>query len=211
MGYNATLAGEISIFSGIAVMIAMPIAGNLTSKYNPKYLLLAGVSLCAVALIHMAGFSMNESFMSFALYRAIFGVGSAFIMVPLNTIAFVTVPKKMNTQCSGMISLARSLASSIGISTVSTMLARRAQVHQSYLVSNTNTFNHAFNNYVSTIHNKMHVSGKAAYNVVYNAISTQAAYQAYVDIFQTLLIVVILLIPFIFLLKRNNNEAACCG
>ena len=39
MGYNATLAGMVLGPGGIATLIAMPIAGKLITKMNPKILL----------------------------------------------------------------------------------------------------------------------------------------------------------------------------
>jgi MFS transporter, DHA2 family, multidrug resistance protein len=206
MGYTATVAGEISIFSGIAIMISMPIIGILTSKYNNKFLIFAGLLLCYFAVINLMGFTLHINFGRFALFRAIFGIGSAFMLIPLNTVAFSTVSKENMTQSTGMLSLARSIGSSIGISSVTTLIARRSQIHQNILVNHTNILNRHFTNYVHSIQTHLHTTTKAAYQVVYNIVTRQATFQAYIDVFQVILIFLLIIAPLIPLLRTGRKS-----
>ena len=47
MGYTATLAGVVLGPGGIATLIAMPVAGMLVTKMNPKILLGSGIIIAA--------------------------------------------------------------------------------------------------------------------------------------------------------------------
>jgi len=54
-------------------------------------------------------------------------------LVPINTAAYAFIPKNKSNAASGLIHLARNIGGSIGISLVTTMLARRTQFHQANL------------------------------------------------------------------------------
>ena len=75
------------------------------------------------------------------LYRVYQSIGLAFFFVPINTICYVGVPQEQNNQVSAMINLMRNLGGSFGISFVTTMLARRSQVHQTYLAAHVTNSN----------------------------------------------------------------------
>src|SRR5262249_6067426 len=61
--------------------------------------------------------------------------GIAFLFIPINVIAYAGVPQEKNNQVSGMINVMRNIGGSVGIALVATVIARRAQFHQSRLAS----------------------------------------------------------------------------
>ena len=206
MGYNATIAGEVSVYSGLSIMVAMPIIGWLTSKYNQKNLALIGIVLSCFALFKMTGLTLQVNFEIFAFYRSIFGIGSAFILIPITTLAFSTISKNLTTQCTGMSNLARSIGGSIGISVVSALSIRRAQLHQNILVNHTNTLNHQFTHYLNTLQVHLHTTFKEACQITYNVVQQQAKLFAYLDIFQLLLLLILITIPFISAIRLNSRN-----
>src|ERR1035437_1807375 len=62
-------------------------------------------------------------------------IGMAFLFIPINVMAFYFIPKEKINNATGIINLARNIGGSVGIANVTTMLARRAQVHQAIMVS----------------------------------------------------------------------------
>ena len=60
-------------------------------------------------------------------------LGMPFLFVPISVMSYVGVPQEKNNEVSGLTALARNVGGSIGVSFISTMLVRRAQVHQEFL------------------------------------------------------------------------------
>ena len=142
MGYTAQLAGEALSPGGFVIMAMMPIAGYLISRVDARKLITFGFIALAISTFHISSLYLGIDFRTAMLYRVYQSIGLAFLFVPINTICYVGVPQEQNNQVSAMINLMRNLGGSFGISFVTTMLARRSQVHQTYLaahVSNSNT------------------------------------------------------------------------
>jgi MFS transporter, DHA2 family, multidrug resistance protein len=205
MGYNATTAGQVSVYSGIAVMFAMPITGWLTSKYNQKIIALTGIVLYSIGLYKMSGLTLQANFEVFALYRSIFGVGLALMWIPITTLAFSTLNKTLITQGTGISNLARSIGGSIGISVASTLSIRRAQIHQNILIGHTNILNHQFTNSINALQQSLQTTYKETCQIVYNTVLAQAQLLAYLDVFKFLLLLSIATIPFVLFIKYKRN------
>ncbi len=88
-------------------------------------------------MFHMTSLYLGIDFRTAMMYRVYQSIGLAFLFVPINTLCYVGVPQEQNNQISSMINLMRNLGGSFGISFVATMLARRAQVHQTNLAAHT--------------------------------------------------------------------------
>src|SRR6266566_2455122 len=80
-------------------------------------------------------FSLDVDFRTMMLARVLQTSGLAFLFVPINTAAYAYLPREKNNAASGLINLARNIGGSVGISFVTTVLARRAQFHQAVLVT----------------------------------------------------------------------------
>ena len=135
MGYTAQLAGEVLSPGGLVIMAMMPIVGYLVSRVDARKLIGFGFIALAVSTYHMSSLYLGIDFRTAMMYRIYQSVGLAFLFVPINTICYVGVPQEQNNQISAMINLMRNLGGSFGISFVTTMIARRAQVHQTYLTA----------------------------------------------------------------------------
>ena len=59
MGYTSFLAGLALGPGGIATMIAMPIAGKLVTKINPKAILAFGIAVAGYSVHLMAQFNLQ--------------------------------------------------------------------------------------------------------------------------------------------------------
>jgi DHA2 family multidrug resistance protein len=138
MGYTAENAGMVLSPGGLTVMICMPIVGQLVSRVDARLLIAFGFIVLTIALVHMSSIYPGIDFRTAVLYRVYQSIGLAFLFVPINTISFVNIPPTQGNQVSAMVNLFRNLGGSFGISALSTVLARSAQVHQTYLSAHTN-------------------------------------------------------------------------
>jgi DHA2 family multidrug resistance protein len=141
--------------------------------------------------------------------------GMAFIFIPISVLSYVGIPPEKNNQVSGISNFVRNLGGSVGISMLTTFLARQNQVHQTALVANATAANPQFRAMMSSGGGNGSGAGSAtqhAYGQVMGLIQQQAAVLSYVNAFWVVSVVVACLIPLPFLLKRPRaGEASSAG
>ena len=214
-GYDATKAGLILMPGGFVIMAMMPIAGFLVRKIQPKYLIMIGLITTGLAMFHMTGFTTYVSFKTIATARIYQAIGLAFLFVPINTLAYSSLPPGKSNSASAMINLMRNLGGSVGISVATTLLARRSQVHQGYLVR---TLTPSNLQYQSTLQRMTHMfttrgagpvdAMKQATAAFFAQIQRQAAMLSYIDVFQILIFACLAALMLTFFLKRIDPSKA---
>lgn len=209
LGYTAQEAGLALMPGGFAILLAMPLVGFLLGRTDPRRLLLFGLPMLSFALFHMTRFDTSVDFRTIATARIFQAIGLAFLFVPINTAAYGFIPKGKNNQASGLINLARNIGGSVGISFVTTMLARRAQVHQTNLVEHVNPGSGRLQAVIEAAKHMLIGRGSSApeaarqaYGLVAARVDQQATMLAYIDNFWMLGAIVLIMIPFVFLMKR---------
>src|SRR6266404_7746424 len=167
----------------------MPVAGFLISKYDARLMIAFGLLALGLAMLFMAHqFSLDVDFRTMMWARVFQTAGLAFLFIPINTAAYSYLPREKNNAASGLINLSRNIGASVGISFVTTMLARRAQFHQPALASHANVFNPQFNAAVQGTAQAFGAAGpvaaqNAAYGTLYGAILREGNMIAYLDNF----------------------------
>jgi len=209
MGYTAEKAGLALMPGGFAILVAMPVVGFLLGRYDARRLLLFGMCMLSFALFHMTRFDTNIDFRTVATARIFQAIGLAFLFVPINTAAYAFLPKNKTNAASGLINLARNIGGSIGISLVTTMLARRAQFHQASLAGDIHKGNPRLQAMITATTHMLISRGSSAsqashqaYAMVANMLDRQATMLAYIDNFWLLAVAVLIMIPFVFLMKK---------
>src|SRR5712671_6665977 len=144
LGYTAERAGLALMPGGFTIMLLLPIVGFLLSRYSPRYLMMFGLSALSFSLFHMTSFDLGVAFRTVTMARAFQALGLAFLFVPINTTAYSGLPRDKNNAASGLMNLARNIGGSVGISVVTTLLARRTQFHQVRLTENLSAANPVF-------------------------------------------------------------------
>ena len=136
---------------------------------------------------------LDISFRSAAILRVVQVFGLGFLFVPINLASYVGMPPEKSNSIAGMVNFMRNIGSSIGTSMVTTLLARRAQVHQVYMAAHTTLGQPAFNLAVKALAAHLAVSGLGvtrasaqAYGRIYQAVIGQATTLAYIDTFWVL-------------------------
>ncbi len=215
LGYTATNAGLALTMGGLATLLVMPVAGFLTGKVDPRWLIGIALTIQGIALWNMSTLDTQMSFESAALARMVQSVGLPFLFVPITNAAYVGLPPAENNQASALMNVSRNLGGTFGISLVQTMLAQRAQVHQAQYAETLNPLNP---NYANAITNATHAlmaqgmaqadAARAAVAEVYRALGTQANMLSYVDVFHVLMIVVFCALPLVLLMQKPKTGGA---
>jgi DHA2 family multidrug resistance protein len=215
MGYSAEKAGEVLSPAGFMLMVLFPIAGVLSTKVDPRWMIACGFGMTSIALYHITHLSLAIDFRTIMLWRMYQMSGLAFIFIPISILSYVGVPPEKSNQISGISNFIRNLGGSVGISMLTTFLARQSQVHQTSLVAHATATNPQFNNMLNGTAANMAKSGSGpalamqqAYNQVMGLIEQQAALLSYVNAFWMVSIIVACLVPLPFLLKKPKPGAA---
>ena len=133
LGYTATDAGLSMSPGALLIVFMIPFVVRLMKFTGPKVLIIWGFGCVGVALWYYTTLDLDMTFRNTVTARMLLGFGLAFLFVPVSTVAYSYLPKEKNDKASSLTNLARNLGGSFGISFVTTMLARRAQYHQSVL------------------------------------------------------------------------------
>ena len=215
MGYTAADAGKVLSPGGLVVIALLPLVGRLLAHVDARWLIAFGFALSAVSLFYMTGIYPGITFGDAVKYRMFQSVGLAFLFIPITTVSYVGVARGMNNQVSALTNLMRNVGGGIGISIAQTLLARRAQHHQTHLVSHVTAYSPALRRLLGGLTQALAHRGAAtaaatrrAYAIVYGMVMEQATTLAFIDILWLLAIVCALLIPLAFLMKRPEPGAA---
>ena len=144
LGYTAMLSGMVLSPGGIVICICMPLVGFLLRKVEARWLVVFGVAISTLGLLRMAHFTLEIDYDTAVWGRVVQSLGLAFLFVPISTVAFARIPKERTNYATGLFNLARNIGGSSGIATVTTLLARRAQYHQTVLVSHLTPYDPAY-------------------------------------------------------------------
>lgn len=211
LGYTAEWSGLALMPGGFTIMLILPFVGFLLSRYAPRWLIVFGLTVLSLALLHMTTFDLDVDFRTVARARVFQAIGLAFLFVPINTAAYAFLPRDKNNAASGLMNLARNIGGSVGISLVTTMLARRAQYHQLQLSHNLSAANPAFRATLEGLTGKFGAGGagpggasQQAYAMIQNNVVRQATMLAYIDNFWLLGVTILCLVPFAFLIKKGK-------
>ena len=213
-GYTAELAGLVLSPGGLLMIVTMPIAGRLSSRIQARWLAATGFLLTGLALWHMTRLDLQASFSTYTLDYVFQRLGVAFMFIPINTLAYLDVPPGKNNQISSMINMFRNIGASVGISMVTTLTQRRAQIHQDTLSMHVNTFNPALRAQLSGLGSNLFHAGMSradashqALGRMYLVVQTQASTEAYLDTLKILAIICLCILPVFPLLKGNDPRA----
>jgi DHA2 family multidrug resistance protein len=209
MGYTATLAGMVLGPGGVATLVAMPIAGRLVTKVNPKGLLGFGIIVAAYSTYLMSKFSLLADFDTVIWPRIVLGVGMGFLFIPLTTLTMAEIRKEDMGNASAIYNLLRNLGGSFGVAFVTTMLARRAQFHQDHLVDRLTPFDTSYQLATGQMSQILHSRGlspaiadQGGPGVIYGRLLREASMISFNDAFHLLSVLMILVLPLVLIMRR---------
>ncbi|MFZ5906174.1 MAG: DHA2 family efflux MFS transporter permease subunit [Nitrospirota bacterium] len=211
MGYTAFLAGFVLGPGGMATLIALPLAGSLVNKVNPKALLAFGIVVNAYATHLMSNFTLSADFHTVIWPRIVLGIGMGFFFIPLTTMTMSGIRKEDMGNASAIYNLLRNLGGSFGVAFVTTMLSRRAQYHQSHLVEHLTPFDTAYNMTSEQISRFLQhrgfestLSEQGGLGVIYRELLRQASMLSFNDTFHLISIVMICVLPLVLFMRKGQ-------
>jgi MFS transporter, DHA2 family, multidrug resistance protein len=207
--YTAMLSGLAMMPGGLAMLVMMPLIGQIAGRAQPKYMIAIGFMIIALAMWYSTSLVPDASFSYFATVRVFQTVGMPFMFIPVNSVAYTGLPLQKTSEASALINVARNLGGSVGVSLANTELVQRSQFHQARLVENMTPSSPAFQ---STMHNLTQyftqfgspagAQGRA-FGYIGQLVADQAALMGYIDIFYSWAVFAAVLVPVVLVLIKR--------
>jgi len=214
MGYSARQAGMAVSSGGLVLMLLFPVAGALAPKFDPRRLVSIGFVITTFGLWRMTSINLNISFGMAVSWRVFIALGLPFLFIPINTLCYSGIPQEKYNEVSGLTALMRNLGGSVGISFVTTLLARMTQKHLAMLIPYAADGNPSFDRLRAGLAGAWKVRGVAMPDAmhhagaqIYGMAQIQARLLAYVDVIWVMVVVTAILVPIPFLMKRPTKAA----
>jgi MFS transporter, DHA2 family, multidrug resistance protein len=216
MGYSAQQAGMALSPGGFVVIGCLPLVGLLVSRVDTRFLVGFGFVVLAISMLYISSHLYpGIDFRTAVKFRAFQSVGLAFLFVPINTLVFAGMPPQKSNAISGIVNLSRNMGGDIGISFVTTFVARRSQFHQTRLVSHATSYDPTFAAAAQATARSLVRAGVSAGEathralaLLYRQLQAQAATLAYLDTIRVLGIATAAMILLLPLTRRPPTSAA---
>jgi MFS transporter, DHA2 family, multidrug resistance protein len=207
--YTATWAGLVLSPGGAVTMVMMPIAGWLTSKVQPRYLIALGAAISAFSMYGFTNITPDLNFWFFASARMSLGVGLPLIFIPILSASYVGIRRDKIDLASALINVARNTGGSIGISVCNNVLAHREQFHQSRLIEHVNTASIQYQQTLNQLKDHFAADGgslahaqQQAFAWIGQQVQMQATYLSFIDVFWVLTFISAAAAPLALTLRK---------
>jgi DHA2 family multidrug resistance protein len=131
--YPVETAGLLLAPRGVGTMLAMLIAGRLTNRTDPRIVMAFGVVLLWWSLQRLSSWTPAVDDITLSINTIVQGAGIGFVFVPLNVVAFATLPVRLRYEGTALISLLRNIGSAVGISIFEALQVNGTTVEHSVL------------------------------------------------------------------------------
>src|SRR5215467_13884946 len=216
LGYTAQKAGIVMSAAAVVLLMELPAVGQLTTRFQSRYLIAVGwLALTSTMYLSTKRIDLQISFVSATWLRILQYIPLGFVFIPASTAAYNGIPGEKNNAVAGLVNFVRNIGSSVGTSVVTTMLARRAQLHQGRLAEHTTALNHNFQAAINGAAGQLMHGGLSSPDAqrhalarIYAGLEAQATSLAYIDTYFVLAVAAGLMFLLSFTLRKNNPRAA---
>jgi len=132
--HNALRIGEIMLVTGIAQLVAAPVAVYLEQRVGARTLTVFGFSLYAAGLLMSTAQTADTDFAEMILPQVIRCVATMFCLLPPTRMALGRLAPELVADGSGLFNLMRNLGGAIGLALVDTIIFSRAATYGSQIV-----------------------------------------------------------------------------
>ncbi|MBV9124713.1 MAG: MFS transporter, partial [Planctomycetes bacterium] len=211
MGYSATEAGLVMSPAGFFTMLEMPLIGLLLSRrVDARWLIMTGLGIVAGAAFWMSTLNLQIAPHQVIWPRIVQTLGAGFLWVPINTAAYLYVPRSQTNNASGLFNLVRNEGASIGVALSTTLLQRHAQAHQLQLVGHLTPLNPLATQTLHRLTQTALITGgdpvaarARGLGQMYALVQQQALALSYLDMFRLFSLASLAVIPLVLLMRRS--------
>ncbi len=206
-GHSVFDTGLLLTPRGTGVICTTAVAGFLMHRgFDPRILVAAGFAISAWSMWMMTGWALDMGTTPILVSGFLQGLGMGFAFTPLNTLAFGTLPGRYRTEAASLMNITRSVGASIGISVVTTVLARTSQISHAALTPHISA--ETLETFDPGLLQALGTTGQTVLAMANAEISRQAAMIGYLNDFKLMAILTSCAVPLVFLMRKPARAGA---
>tara|TARA_R110002072_G_scaffold59158_1_gene150693 strand:- start:32960 stop:34549 length:1590 start_codon:yes stop_codon:yes gene_type:complete len=124
-GIMPTDSGLLMLPAGLAMAAFFPIAGALSDRIQPRFVIIGGLVLFVISSWLMRVVDINTPYVAILFWALIGRIGLALIFPSLNAASLASLPLSLLSQGSGAVNFLRQLGGAFGVNLLSIHLAQR--------------------------------------------------------------------------------------
>jgi DHA2 family multidrug resistance protein len=210
-GYSSLEAGKAMAPRGIGSLIMMPLVGILTSKVDPRKLLIIGLIVGGATMIWLGQINLNAGPWDIMLPQFLQGAGLALLFVPLTTVSMATIDPQRMGYATSLFNLMRNIGGSVGIAMTGTYLARHRQVVAAALGEHVSIYDPTTQSRLNQITQGLIAGGadvatatQRAYMILHGMVLRQASMVSFVTVYRMLGVLFLIMLPLVLLMRRPS-------
>jgi DHA2 family multidrug resistance protein len=201
-GYPVETAGLVMAPRGFGNLSTIVLSGRLSQRIDARLMVGAGLLIECWSFWIMTGWTPDVSQHELIMAIILQGAGLGLVFTPLQMLAFATLDPALRTEGASLFSLFRNIGAAVGVSVVTTMLARNGQVLHESIGADVTPFNRALG--ALGMLNPAHAHGVALLDRLVNQ---QAQIIAYVDDYKLLILTTLPALLLLFVMRRPRYVA----
>ena len=219
LGWTAVTAGLWTSPRGIGTAFCMPLVGYLLGKgWDERKMLVFGFIVASMAFFGYSHMDLQSGTWDIFLHQINQGVGMAFVFVPLTTLTMDPIPKPETGYATSLYSVMRNIGSSMGVSFVTTFVARRPQFHQSVLAAHVTPYSLPAQQFLGQVSGALARSGSdrstaglQSMAVLYRTLEQQASLLSFVEAFRVMGILFLAIVPLVLVMRKARQPDPTAG
>ncbi|MGB3624252.1 MAG: DHA2 family efflux MFS transporter permease subunit [Henriciella sp.] len=212
--YSPTAAGIMMIPAGLAMVIGFPIAGRLSDRVDPRFLLGFGIICFALSAYLLSHVTQFTPYWPLVYWIILSRVGISFCMPPANTTAVRAVPPHLLASATGGASFLMQVGGAFGVNLLAILLQRRLLFHGEHLSSALNESNSELAYTHALVARELEASGmsplpafQAAFGELGRQVSVEASVLAFRDCFFVIAVWFALVMFVLLLMPKPKLQA----
>ena len=208
LGYTSLLAGMVLAPGAVVLVFLIPLVGRVLNRVPAKYVIATGGFALGCALLYSRNLVPDLDFRHLAMMRAAQTAALALLFVPISTIAYATLPRRLNGDAAALFNMARNVFGGIGISISTAIVANDQQVNQLSLISHLTPTNQPYQVLLRQVEQALVGTGHSlaqamqmAPGQVFTMLRSQVAVLSYIDVFFVTACMSFLMIPMALLMS----------
>jgi EmrB/QacA subfamily drug resistance transporter len=115
LGYSPLEAGVRFLPSTLMIVGVAPVAGRLSDRFGPRWLIAGGLVIVAASLFSFSRIAVDSTYLDLLPGFMLLGIGIAMTMSPMTSAAMNAVPVQKAGIASGVLSMFRMVGGSLGV------------------------------------------------------------------------------------------------
>jgi DHA2 family multidrug resistance protein len=213
MGYPSLQAGFAVLPRGLGSFLFMPMVGILMGIIEPRKLLATGLIVASASLYMLSLLNTQAGYWNIFWPQLLQGAAMGLLFVPLTTITNDPIAPEKIGNATSIFNLMRNIGGSIGIASVTTMVARNSQLYINGLVHNMSWYSPRTRDMIAGTKALFmakgadpHTAQLRAYRAVWGMVGQQAAMLSFIRTFQVLAALFAICIPLILLMRKPKHH-----